>query len=75
MVEAVLILVGIPLLLFVLITIAVYLPSLVRGESIAPGAPAVEDQWLGGPRTSAGELTAPATPEDADDSGGASGRW
>ena len=46
-----LLLVGIPLLLFLVITLAVYVPSLVRGESIAPGAPAVENQWLGGPRS------------------------
>jgi hypothetical protein len=78
MVEAVLLLAGVPLLLFLGITLAVYVPSLVRGERIAPGAPAVENQWLGGPRTSAGELTGPdaraADRHDAD-TGGASGRW
>ena len=58
------------------ITLAVYVPSLVRGEPIAPGAPAVENQWLGGPRATAGELTGAGTgAEAADDSGGASGRW
>ena len=72
--QALLLLVGVPLLLFVAITLAVYIPSLVRGEAIAPGAPAVENQWLGGPRTSAGELSAPGD-RTADDSGGASGRW
>lgn len=78
MVHAVLLLAGVPLLLFVGITLAVYVPSLVRGESIAPGAPAVENQWLGGPRTSAGELVGPeadATDRQDPDSGGASGRW
>lgn len=76
--HAVLLLGGVPLLLFVGITLAVYIPSLVRGEPIAPGAPAVENQWLGGPRTSAGELSAPEDTgaEKSDpDSGGASGRW
>jgi hypothetical protein len=76
--QAVLLLGGVPLLLFVGIALAVYLPSLVRGEPIAPGAPAVENQWLGGPRTSAGELTGPdaaATAHHDPDSGGASGRW
>lgn len=74
--QALLLLGGVPLLLFVGITLAVYVPALVRGESIAPGAPAVENQWLGGPRTSAGELTGPNAGETPDpDAGGASGRW
>ena len=77
MVNAVLILVGIPLLLFVLIAIAVYLPSVLRGESLAPGAP----PW----RTSGWAVRAPAPRSwhaeaetvDAGDAGtgGASGRW
>lgn len=71
--EAVLLLGGVPLLLAVLIAIAVYLPALARGERVAPGAPSVENQWLGGPRKSAGEL---AGPDSADSqAGGASGRW
>lgn len=76
--QAVLLLGGVPLLLFVGITLAVYVPSLVRGEPIAPGSPTVENQWLGGPRTSAGELAGPgagSTDEPDPDSGGASGRW
>jgi len=73
MVEALLLLVGVPLLLFILITVAVYLPSLIRGESIAPGQPPVENQWLGGPRTGTAELKGPES-EDVD-AGGASGRW
>ena len=36
--EALLILAGIPLLLIVLISAAVYVPALVRGERVAPGA-------------------------------------
>jgi hypothetical protein len=70
--QAVLLLGGVPLLLFVGITIAVYVPSLVRGESIAPGAPTVENQWLGGPRSTA-ELSGPEA--GTDETGGASGRW
>ena len=73
MVEALLLLVGVPLLLFILITVAVYLPSLIRGESIAPGQPPVENQWLGGPRTGTAELKGRES-EDVD-AGGASGRW
>jgi hypothetical protein len=64
---------GVPLLLAVLIAIGVYVPALARGERVAPGAPQVENQWLGGPRKSAGEL---AGPDSADSqAGGASGRW
>ena len=75
--QAVLLLGGVPLLLFLGITLAVYVPSLVRGERLAPGAPAVENQWLGGPRTPAGELSGPGGTTDGPepDSGGASGRW
>jgi hypothetical protein len=73
MVHALLVLGGIPLLLFLAITVAVYVPSLVRGERIAPGAAPVESQWLGGPRTGTAELKGPDS-EDAD-AGGASGRW
>ncbi len=76
--RAVLLLGGVPLLLFVAIALAVYIPSLVRGESLAPGGPVVENQWLGGPRTSPAQLTGPGAEETdpADpDTGGASGRW
>ncbi len=73
MVEAVLLLGALPLLLMILITVAVYVPSLVRGDRIAPGQPPVENQWLGGPRTGTAELKGPES-EDAD-AGGASGRW
>src|ERR1700712_3736012 len=59
MVHALLVLGGIPLGLFVLIAVAVYLPSLVRGAGITPGQPPVEDQWLGGPRTGTAELKGP----------------
>jgi hypothetical protein len=73
MVHALLIFAGIPLLLFIVITLAVYLPSIARGERIAPGQPPVEDQWLGGPRTGTAELKEPEA-QDAE-AGGASGRW
>ena len=73
MVHALLLLVGVPLLLFILITVAVYLPSIIRGERIAQGQP----RW----RTSGWAGRAPAPPagggqesEDAE-AGGASGRW
>jgi hypothetical protein len=71
--EAILLLAGVPLLLFVVITFLVYAPSIIRGERIAPGQPGTENQWLGGPRKSSHELAAPDT-EDSQ-AGGASGRW
>ena len=71
--NAILLLVGVPLLLAVVIGFLVYAPSIIRGERIAPGQPATENQWLGGPRKSAGELAAPDTQDSK--AGGASGRW
>lgn len=65
--------VGLPLLLALVLVALVYGPPLARGERVAPGAPQVENQWLGGPRKAAGEL---AGPDDEDSqAGGASGRW
>jgi len=71
--HALLVLGGIPLALCVLIALAVYVPAMVRGERIAPGATSPENEWLGGPRRSAGELAGPDT--DHSDAGGAGGRW
>jgi hypothetical protein len=73
LVEVLLVFGGIPLLIFVVIMALIYGPPLARGESVRPGGPEVESQWLGGPRKSAGELAAP----DSEDSkaGGAGGRW
>lgn len=73
MLNAILILGGIPVLIFVAIVLAVYIPPLVRGERVAPGAPALENQWLGGPRQGAAELAGPEAEES--EAGGASARW
>ena len=70
--HAVLVLGGIPLLLFVVISLLVYIPSMVRGERGGPGATR-ENQWFGGPRQGTAELAAPDTEESK--AGGASGRW
>lgn len=71
--HALLLLVGGPLLLFVLIAVAVYLPAMVRGEKLLPDHTGGQGQWIGGPRQGVAELPAP----DGDDSraGGASGGW
>ena len=72
-VQMLLVLGGIPLLVFLAVLAFILGPPLARGESIRPGGTPLETQWLGGPRKSAGELAAP----DSDDSkaGGAGGRW
>lgn len=71
--HVVLVAVLLPLLLALVLVALVYGPPLARGERVAPHAPEVENQWLGGPRKAAGELAGP----DGEDSqaGGASGRW
>lgn len=71
--HALLFLAGGPVLLFLIIGLAVYLPSMVRGERLLPDHSGGEAQWLGGPRSGTHELTGP----DTDDSrtGGASGSW
>jgi hypothetical protein len=71
--QAILVLVGIPLLLFLVISVLVYLPAMVRGERVAPGGATRENQWFGGPRKGTAELAAADTEESK--AGGASGRW
>jgi len=75
--EALLIFAGIPLLMIVMISAAVYVPALVRGERVAPGAAPVEDQWFGGPRGGARELESAGRGEKPaqGEIGGAGGRW
>lgn len=71
--EATLLLVGIPLLLFVVITLLVLVPGIVKGERFTPGGHATEDQWFGGPRQGTAELPAPDS--EGSQAGGASARW
>ena len=70
---ALLLLAGVPILLFVVIAVAVLLPGVRRGERLTPGAVAHEDQWFGGPRAGTSELAAPDT--EHSEAGGASARW
>jgi hypothetical protein len=67
---ALLLLGGAPLILFVAIVVLTYLPAMVRGEKLTPGA--ADDQWFGGPRQGAKEIESGTTP---DETGGARGRW
>ena len=71
--HALLVLVGIPLGLCLLLAALVYLPAIARGERVAPGAPEVENQWLGGPRKEPRELV--EAPAEDSHAGGASARW
>ncbi len=71
--HAVLVLGGIPLLIFVVVTLLIVIPGVVRGERFTPGGQATEDQWFGGPRKGTAELPAPDGEESK--AGGASGRW
>jgi hypothetical protein len=76
----VLVLIGIPVLITLGIFAAIYLPGIVRGESVAPAGTRADDQWFGGRRGTAelesGRSTADATSgESGRDTGGASGTW
>lgn len=64
---------GAPLLLFVLIAVAVYLPAMIRGEKLLPDHSPGEGQWIGGPRQGIAEL--PAADGEDSRAGGASGSW
>lgn len=71
--HALLLLGGVPVLLFVLIGLAVYIPAVVRGEDVSPIGGGVENQWIGGPRQGAKEL--PAGESEPSETGGARGSW
>lgn len=72
-VGALLLLGGVPLLVFLVTAVAVYAPSVARGESLAPDSQVARSRWIGGPRRSPEEL---APPDDEDsEAGGAGGTW
>jgi hypothetical protein len=79
--------IGIPVLITIGILLAVYLPAVIRGESVAPAGAHPDDLWFGGRRDTA-ELTSTAAAVDGSstttpstdgpaegDTGGASGTW
>ena len=72
-----LVLVGIPLACMVLIALAVYLPSIVRGESVAPAGVRPDDEWFGGRRdaTESAQQALEQPKPEAIETGGASGSW
>lgn len=61
---------AIPLALAILISLAVYLPALARGENVKPRGEAV-DEWFGGPRSGPAELGT----RETSTTGGGSGNW
>ena len=67
----------IPIGLFVLITLLVYLPSMSRGESYQPGQVwRGEPTWFGGPRAGIDAVeAAPPAAESRSRQGGTSGHW
>jgi len=75
-----LVFIGIPILITGAIFAAIYLPGVVRGESVAPAGARTDDQWFGGRRATA-ELESSTAGREADetesarDTGGASGTW
>ncbi|MEP9364188.1 hypothetical protein ABLE68_14575 [Nocardioides sp. CN2-186] len=71
--HAALLLAGVPLLMFLVITLLVVIPGLVKGERFTPGGVATQDEWFGGPSKGTAELPAPDTEESK--AGGASARW
>ncbi len=69
--ELLLVIAGIPLALALLISLAVYLPAMARGENVRPGGGETADEWFGGPRTGPAELGT----REAGTTGGGSGSW
>ncbi len=73
-----LVLVLIPLACIVVLALAVYVPAIVRGESVTPAGARAEDQWFGGrrdPHESAQQALEAGKTESVDETGGASGSW
>ena len=68
-------LIGVPVLVFVILALLVYLPSMMRRQSAEPGL-AFQDraEWFGGPRKGV-EGAHAAAPEEQSEKGGAGARW
>ena len=68
-------LIGVPLLVIAVVTLLVYLPSMMRGQSTEPALAFQErNEWFGGPRKGLDSATSvPA--EDKGAKGGGSAQW
>ena len=64
--------IGIPVLITLGIVLAIYVPGVVRGESVAPAGARASDQWFGGRRDTTPQLEAA---DHEQDTGGAGGTW
>jgi hypothetical protein len=76
--DALLVYLLIPLGIALIITLLVYVPSLVRGQKYQPGlAWRNEPEWFGGPSSGveAADEVEPAAVEAEGERGGASARW
>lgn len=73
----ILVFIGIPILITLLIFAFIYLPGIVRGESVAPAGTRADDQWFGGRRDTAELEAANASTEGEGprETGGAGGTW
>jgi hypothetical protein len=67
--------VGIPALITLGILAAIYLPSVARGDSVAPAGAKATDLWLGGRRDSVKELESADHDSGTGGTGGAGGTW
>ena len=73
-----LVFVGIPVLITLGILAAIYLPGVVRGESVAPAGTRPDPQWFGGRRDTRELEASAARPDDGEGdrgTGGAGGTW
>jgi hypothetical protein len=71
-------LLGVPLLVFLVLALLTYLPSMVRGQSSEPAlAFGEKPEWFGGPRKGVDAARSGSTAADTEqtDKGGASARW
>jgi hypothetical protein len=57
-----------------LLALAVYVPPIVRGESVAPAGARADDEWFGG-RGDAEKALEASKSGSGDQTGGASGSW
>lgn len=64
---------AVPVVIAALITLAVYLPALSRGERVRPHAE-TPDEWFGGPRRGRGQLESGQELREIG-TGGGSGTW
>jgi hypothetical protein len=74
----ILVFIGIPILITLFIFAFIYLPGIVRGESVAPAGTRTDDQWFGGRRDTAELESAHSSTEGREgpgETGGAGGTW